>query len=372
MSPFLSTLITILALITPSTQFTHYEENSCTIIGDADVYGIGVRISYYLTFFSGITALAFANKSATDDAKKGNAVIGFAVLIILIRNATQGSLAIFEFEILFTMMFLLTGVTFIPLAILGDYLTSAALFLVYGLYNMLLPWIFFTLKDQGRKDGCELKAFLFAYFNFYNIHWVGFLKFTAVVGCISGCYITLFSLGVGIREIYKAMFSSTEDDEEDGVGAEGKGKGKEKGKGGEGKTEGGGEKTAGEGRGEGDDDEDDEIAYTVFACIALPVGIVSIVFTEKMISGNDIDLSDSTLISTSQLIPFIVGIIGFVSTVWTCVKDTMRKRKARRHRDTERDGTTGARREESITTEESKNKTHVETHERSEEIMTVE
>jgi hypothetical protein len=368
MSRFLSTLITILALITPSTQFTHYEENSCTIVGDADVYGIGVRISYYLTFFSGITALAFANKSATDDAKKGNAIIGFAVLIILIRNATQGSLAVFEFEILFTMMFLLTGVTFIPLAILGDYLTSAALFTVYGLYNMLLPWIFFTLKDQGRREGCELRAFLFAYFDFFNVHWVGFLKFTAVVGCISGCYITIFSLGVGGREIYKRIFSPEEEIEgkceKCGEKCEKCGGGKE---GGQGKTE-----AKEKGDDDDDDDEENELAYTIFACFALPVGTVSIVFTEKMISGNNIDLSDSTLISTSQLIPFIVGIIGFVSTVWTCVKDAIGKRKARRQRDTERDGTTVARREDSITADESKNKTRVETHERSEEIVAVE
>lgn len=60
---------------------------------------------------------------------------------------------------------------------------------------------------------------------------------------------------------------------------------------------------------------------------ALPAGIVSIVFTEKMISGNNVDLSESTLISTSQLIPFIVGIIGLSSTVCTVVKDEMAKRR---------------------------------------------
>jgi hypothetical protein len=290
MSRLLSILITVFTLIAPSIQFTHYEENSCTIIGDPDVYGIGVRISYYLTFFSGVIALAFANHAAANDAKKGNAVIGFAVLIILIRNAMQGSLAVFEFEILFTMMFLLMGVAFIPLAMLGDRLTSAALSIVYGLYCAVLPWIFFTLKDQGRKDGCELRGFFFAYFNFFNVHWVGFLRFSAVISCIGGSTFIIGGFIYGISKLRRTKGKEEEEEDED-------------------------EKE--------EEKEGTQIVCAVFAFLALPIGIASIIFTEKMISGNNIDLSDSKLISTSQLLPFIVGIIGFISTAWTVTKDVM-------------------------------------------------
>ncbi|KAL5046307.1 hypothetical protein BDW71DRAFT_182565 [Aspergillus fruticulosus] len=48
-----------------------------------------------------------------------------------------------------------------------------------------------------------------------------------------------------------------------------------------------------------------------------PFGISTIVFAEKMLAGNNIDLSDAPLLSSGQLIPFIVGLAGLASTVWS-------------------------------------------------------
>lgn len=296
MSRLLFIFAAFLTFIAPSSQFTHYEENSCTIIRDADVYGIGVRISYYLTFFSGFIGLAFSSEIATNDAKRGNAIISFLILIILIRNAMQDSLAVFEFEIIFTMQFLLMGPTTLSLAVLGSRLASVALFAVYGVYGIICPWIFFTLVDQGRKEDCELRAFWFAYFDFYNSRWVDLLRFGAVVTCVCSCVITPASLAYGTRLVSRLMHSPKQEEVESEEAKEVR-------------------RVA-------------RVLSVGLAIIVIPVGcIIFIIFTEKIISGNNIDLSESTLISTSQLIPFIVGIIGLCSTIWTVIKDDVAKRR---------------------------------------------
>jgi hypothetical protein len=40
------------------------------------------------------------------------------------------------------------------------------------------------------------------------------------------------------------------------------------------------------------------------------------VSVEKLISLNSIDLSDVEFLSTGQLIPFLVGLFTFISTMW--------------------------------------------------------
>ncbi len=280
--------LTILSLASLSAQFTHYEEGSCDLIGDPDLYGIGVRTSYYLTYFSGILALAYGTPNVVKDAKKGAAIIGFAVLIILIQNAVQGSLAVFEWQIIFQMMFTLMVGAYGPLTVLGSKGSSAALCLIYGLYAVLLPWIFFTLGDQGRKDECELKAFLYVYFDFYDVHWVAFQKASSIFTCFTGAFLI-------IAGVIFAIFMITEDDEDD----------------------------------EGVLSNYPEIEKGFrfgFAVIGLFIGASMIVSTEKLITGNAVDLSEASLSSTNQLIPFLVGLFTSISTVWSVVKERVVKK----------------------------------------------
>lgn len=64
-----------------------------------------------------------------------------------------------------------------------------------------------------------------------------------------------------------------------------------------------------------------------FALLALVFSAIIIAFTEKLISGNNVDFSEATLENTSQLIPFLIGVFSFVSTIWTCIKDTAGRAK---------------------------------------------
>ncbi|KAK0732037.1 hypothetical protein B0H67DRAFT_92649 [Lasiosphaeris hirsuta] len=301
-------LFSLLSLAAPSMQVTHYETGSCQIIGDPDLYGIGVRVSYYLAFASGVIALLFGNARAVEDVKKGNAIVGFSLFIILVRNARQGSLAVLEWELVFTMVFLLMSAAYGPLCVFGDRATRAVLSIVYGLYSVLQPWVFFSLADQGRKEGCELRMFLFAYFDFYNTHWVGFLKFQSILITIVG----VFFLGFGVlntvravKDIYYGRNSGNSGNRDDGEDSD------------------------------SDSDEDGQRdIFRGFAVISVASGSIAIAFTEKLVSGNNIDLSEASFTSTSQLIPFLVGVASFFSTVWTCVGDIMKER-ARGTRDVE-------------------------------------
>ena len=102
----LALLIMLFLHATPSLQLTHYvdDPDSCDIIGDTDIYGIGVRISYYIAFWSGIIAMIFSHSSAIRDCRKGLNIISSAVFVTVIRNTLQGSFAVFEWYIVFPSM----------------------------------------------------------------------------------------------------------------------------------------------------------------------------------------------------------------------------------------------------------------------------
>ena len=51
-------LVLVLLYADPTIPFTHYAaERSCDLIGDTDVYGVGVRISFYLNWAAAYVAL---------------------------------------------------------------------------------------------------------------------------------------------------------------------------------------------------------------------------------------------------------------------------------------------------------------------------
>ncbi len=80
----------------PAAAFTRYEDGTCRLIGDPDLYGLGVRLGYYLSFFAGVLALAAnVNKGIENSLKAINAIFA-AILIALVHNTTVGSLVVLE------------------------------------------------------------------------------------------------------------------------------------------------------------------------------------------------------------------------------------------------------------------------------------
>lgn len=95
-------------------QITHYaSENEivvvesaapCHLYGDPDLYGIGVRISYYVQWGAGVLALALGASKQITTVRRGINILTTAVLINAVRSMFEGSFAVFEFQIVVSLV----------------------------------------------------------------------------------------------------------------------------------------------------------------------------------------------------------------------------------------------------------------------------
>jgi hypothetical protein len=290
----------LFALVCPSLQFTHYSEKpgSCDIIGDPDTYGIGVRISFYLNWAAAFLALLFNLHDEHKGSRRAINAIAIVVVTNTLINTTKGSFAMLEWYIVFSMVLILPLTASIPFswtAIKDDIIGISCLLLLYSIYGVIQPWLYFTIPRQGYKDGCPAKIFLYAPFSVYNTHWVGFTKATAILGSISSAILIL----VFLSSIYHGIL--------DGLRAEPP------------QTKDPGKTTSGH--------LEQIINKTVLKWSARYLKVVigfsgasSIAFVEETIRVNHIDLSGAPLTATGQLIPFVVGLFSVVAVMWNCIK----------------------------------------------------
>ncbi|KAL4765791.1 uncharacterized protein BDW70DRAFT_155443 [Aspergillus foveolatus] len=306
----------ILFLVVPTLQMTQYtgDPSSCDIVGDGDVYGIGVRLGYYFSWISGLTAVFFDNPKAVRDTRRAVILISFAVFIIIVRNTLNGSFALLEWSIVFPMAIWapLLVVFFASIMNQDDAPGAISLVTIMGAVLVTHPWVWFTRTQQGRRPECEVKGFIFVYFDFYNRHFQSFVRFLAVVYCISGCGMIIWAIIRILRYIAKGRKGN------DGP---------------ETPAAGGNQMNISQMQmqhilpsPEVDTTNMMEVvmkAWPVRAAMVLPklglaaAGVSTIVFAEKILAVNNIDLSDAPLLSSGQLIPFIVGLAGLVSTIWS-------------------------------------------------------
>ncbi|KAL4942967.1 hypothetical protein BDV06DRAFT_221658 [Aspergillus oleicola] len=309
MHPLITTLLLLLLLARPTLQVTEYVEdpNSCAILGDGDVYGIGVRLGYYFAWASGLLAVAFDNTQAVRDARKGVSVISLAIFAILIRNTLNGSFAILEWSLVVPMVMWAPFLVLLPRSLVDvqDRAGSAFFLCVMGLVMVVHPWVWFMRTQQGRREGCEVRGFVFAYFDMFNGSFVAFQRFMAVMYCLTGTFLIVWAFikfGAGLDV-------SSPDAEGDAEGGEQEGGGQ------------GQQQSAGAVTFDVPYDEThrfDRWFFRIFFLIFFaPVGIMTIIFGERILERNDVDLSDSPIGSSSQLIPLIVGLTGLISTVWS-------------------------------------------------------
>ncbi|KAK4458474.1 hypothetical protein QBC42DRAFT_276589 [Cladorrhinum samala] len=144
---------------TPAAAITQYAEApSCQIIGDPDIYGIGVRLGYYLTFFAGAIAVCSRNKRAMGETIKPINIIFCAVLIALIRNTLKGSFALLEWQI--TILSVWSLPTFLCVLIFTFGSARPASWAIYlllsSIYLGLTPWLYWTRREQGQRMDCPV------------------------------------------------------------------------------------------------------------------------------------------------------------------------------------------------------------------------
>ncbi|CEL00655.1 hypothetical protein ASPCAL00253 [Aspergillus calidoustus] len=323
MHPLLTTITTLLIFFPhPTLQITEYvpDPASCSILGDGDVYGIGVRLGYYFAWASGLLAVAFDNSSAVRDARKGVSVISLAIFAILIRNTLNGSFAILEWSLVVPMVMWAPFLILLPRSLVDTQDRAGAAFFmcVMGLVMLVQPWVWFSRTQQGRREGCEARTFLYAYFDLFNEQYIGFQRFMAVMYCLGGCFL----VGWAFVRFAAGLDARSEDSNSEGLQeGEARVEGQESGGGGGGGGQQQQQQNASAAAFDLPYDESDRFDrwfFRIFFIIFFgPAGITTIIFGERILAGNDVDLSGSPIGSSSQLIPLIVGLTGLISTVWS-------------------------------------------------------
>ncbi|KAK1761516.1 hypothetical protein QBC47DRAFT_370315 [Echria macrotheca] len=283
---------------------TTYAEGSCRLIGEGDLYGVGVRISYYLFFFA--TLLAIFRRTISSTTKTGPIgkcaeainILTFAILIVLIRNTMDGSFATLEWFLTYPTIL----VTFISLCFALPRLDNAGILLCYALTLSLLticqPWLYWRHIDQGRKPECPVYYWFFGVRNFYDNTWTTFFKTMSIIACIIGILFFFVALWLAFWMVgWRVLLHLADPDGHRGADANGANNGQLRQKG--------------------------KRRWFVLRLVGIAVlffaGIVTMLMTENTIAVNQIDLSDTPLGSTSQLIPFLTGLLSFLSTLYSCI-----------------------------------------------------
>lgn len=285
-------LLLTLCLIGPSHQFTQYDPETCQIIGDADLYGIGIRIGFYLAYFSGLLAIGFQNWGAVHDARKGVYTVNTAILVAMIRDSTQtGNLAAFEWYLLLQIaVFVPTSLTFVMAD--DKPVTVGLCILVDGTYAMLQPWVYWTLLSEGWSSTCPSpKVYIFAEIDFYDPRFTAFLKAMSVISCVLGVMLILWSWSLlafslpPFKKRHPTWVKWLMDPDQD--------------------------------------------LYTLswenswFVVGLLFFGLCIIGLTEKTLAINNISIPGTTVTSTGQLIPLLVGILTTMSTLYSIVNSPL-------------------------------------------------
>ncbi|RFU30247.1 hypothetical protein B7463_g6083, partial [Scytalidium lignicola] len=279
-------LLITLTLVTPTLQQTTYDStpSTCTITGDANLYGIGIRLSYYLFFFAGVLASLLKLDPALSLSRRVYNLISIAAIINLCANGyDKDTFVALEKFLVFNLVILPLFVTvpLEPLYMRKDKLSLAILYIFYSCFLMSQPWISFFRLSQGHKDGCEAKAFVFfAKIGLDDARWVDFVKVASILVAIGGlvwAWMAIQSIVLGFQESLKRRGSIEKIDGED-------------------------EKL-----------KSFELSLTLHVIVrlaSLVLGCCSIAFVEVTLRINAIDLSDASLAKTGQLVPFLGGLFS--------------------------------------------------------------
>lgn len=278
LSSYLVLLLAFIAQSSANTQFSNVE-GSCHIYGDGDVYGKGIRISYYLQWASAIIGLWIAPQSA-NRTRVATSVITFSVFINSIRGAAvDNSLIIVEWYIAYYLVFwlLVFNLPTYGAAFKTSAGSLALILLNYVMVLSFLAWIYWRGTHYGYKEGCNPKVFLFTAINAYNPHWILASKILNTMGLVA-------VLAAFIGAIVLLVVGLT--------------------------------KWIGETDSEPVPLKDRLPLVAIWTFLLLIEGGFSIAFVEKTIQVNHIDFPGASLTDSGQLIPFLIGIFILASVFW--------------------------------------------------------
>jgi hypothetical protein len=282
---------------------TSYAADTCDLVGDGDLYGIGVRISYYLFFGATLVAILRRSVSKTNRTHIGALgrcaeavnILTFAILFILVKNTLNGSFATLEWFLTCPTIF----VAFFSLFFALPWGTNTGRLLCYAFTLSLLtlcqPWLYWRRIYQGRKSECVVRYWFFGVRDFYGETWTMFFKVMSILACVLGgvlllfvAFCVLFRHGWERVRLLPTVVTAEDLGRDISYGSKNRKRSWMRLR----------------------------LCGLVFL---LFVGVFTMAMTEKTISANRIDLASTPLDSTSQLIPFITGLLSFLTTLYSCL-----------------------------------------------------
>lgn len=278
--PFAATCL-ILALASPAAAYSTFADGpgNCQIIGDPDVYGLGIRLNYYIQW----VAVVFASWIAPDQVQTAqftSSIVTISVYTNTFHGVMYGSLIAAEWWIVYSMTFVLT-LGYIPTSRTSLQSSAYSLRFLGLLWYMIIfaeCWVWFKGVDIAHKEGCVIKVFaIFFEVDVYNNRWRTFFKIQSVASCIVG----IIFLPGGLFRIYTSLFAKKCNDTKD---------------------------------------EDDKAVIFLLKVgltgFQLLFGAFAILQIEMTMRINNINVSATPLTSSGQLIPLVMGIFTLAATVW--------------------------------------------------------
>lgn len=269
---------------------TTIQQENCTIIGDTDIYGRGIRLGLYLQW----TATVLAHLVAPDQINNIRVLsntLAVALFINLFRNAGSGDLIVVEWPIFWEMTLGLFMWNF-PWPIY-NWPTGARglgfMLMIWGIECCAQPWLWFRGVAHGRAPGCHVYIWIFRAIEVYG-QWRTFMKVSSIGAFCVG--LTVFMTGVCV--VCYGIFQGVTDHEMD--------------------------------------DDDDYLKFpTPWAPLLIIFGAFSIATIEMIIKVNHIQL-DAPLTDSGQLIPFVSGICAIVAVLTSMLDSCSGKGRRRQSR----------------------------------------
>jgi hypothetical protein len=325
----------------------------CHLYGDSDIYGIGIRLSFYIQWGTIILALIAGVEDEIKSTRRGFNVVSLAVLVNTFISATNGSFAALELFIVSTLVVFLSLYFIVPFggeinvqyeedpnqighpmlvsretdvdifsieAFKADPIGIAILLLIDTAFLFSQPWLYWIVIKQGNRSECKPSVWVFFKSIILNgPAWIRFLRAFSVFAVIFGIIATIVA-------VWTLIYGISEEQPSPNVPVAFQGFIRR--------------------RIRNTDLEANMRNWRNRWCIpsqdirdffrharknlirllAAAGGSFFIAFVEMTIKINNIDLSNAPLTATSQLLPFLVGVFSAVSLIWACFRKIEKER----------------------------------------------
>jgi hypothetical protein len=279
----------LFALLPTVANAATIQNQNCTIQGDSDVYGPGIRYGLYFQWAATVLFLFFCPERV-NIARSSSAILTLAVYINFFRNVRDGHLVSIEWLLLFnifTALLLGSCPTTINSWRKGGG-TVALVFLIFAAYYLGTPYVLFRSWTNGLQPNCDIKDFLFVPVSVYSHGWLTTFKVLFVIAAV----IAVPSLVVGAISALYYWFTGWFHD--------------------------GLESTY----------EPMNFASASQGFSSMLLGVVAIPFAEKMLKINHVEFPGVTITTSGQLIPLLVGAFTLYSAVINSIKAILSKVKS--------------------------------------------